>query len=129
MKWQRVPEGPALFVNWQAEEMGTVMRRAIHHRDRLKGKFAIGEIPLLKDEMLAGEPVADWESEKRRANSTSKCALMRTYVDDCSMYATSSYANSLWGSIRLLFVSYNPAEVQRIVVHASAALYLAVLHL
>jgi hypothetical protein len=122
IKWQRVPEEPALFVNWLTEEMGAVMRRAVHHRDRLKEKFAVGENPLLKDEAFAREPEADWDSEKRRASSSTKCALMSTYVDDCSMDAKSSYAGSLWNAIRLLFVSDDPAEVQRIVGLARADL-------
>ena len=46
LKWQRVPEEPALYVNWMTEDVGAVMRRAVHHRDRLREKVAIGEMPL-----------------------------------------------------------------------------------
>ena len=56
----------------------------------------------------------DWDGAKRRAGSSTKCALMSTYVDDCTMDAKAGLAGQLWDMIRF-FVSDDPADVQRIV--------------
>ena len=89
------------------------MRRAIHHRDRLRAKFAVGENPLLGQDVA--RVLSDWDGDKRRAGSSAKCGLMSTYVDDCTMDAKAGLAGMLWETIRLLFLSDDPADVQRIV--------------
>ncbi len=40
---------------------------------------------------------------------------MSNYADDCTMDAKSGLAYALWSTIRLLFVSDDPTDVQRIV--------------
>ncbi len=107
----RVPEKPALFAFWQVEDQVAVVPRAIHHRDRLREKFARGENPLLSQD--TSQAAVDWDGEKRRAGTSAKCALMSTYVDDCTMDVKSGLASVLWSTIRLIFVSDDPAYVQR----------------
>ena len=113
LAWGRIPEEPALFAYWQIEDQGAVARRAIHHRDRLRAAFALGKNPLL--EAKVASTAVDWDGAKRRAGSSTKCALMSTYVDDCTMDAKAGLAGQLWDMIRLLFLSDDPADVQRIV--------------
>ncbi len=108
LRWMRVPEEPALFAYWQVEDQGAIVRRAIHHRDRLRAKFAVGENPLLGQNTAM--VMADWDGDKRRAGSSAKCALMSTYVDDCTMDAKAGLAGTLWDVIRLLFVSDDPCS-------------------
>ena len=55
----RAPEEPALFAYWQVE-------------DRLRAKFAVGENPLLGQDVA--RVLADKEGDKRRAGSRAKCA-------------------------------------------------------
>ena len=102
-----------MFAYWQVEDQGAIVRRAIHHRDRLRAKFAVGENPLLGQDVA--RVLSDWDGDKRRAGSSAKCALMSTYVDDCTMDAKAGLAGMLWETIRLLFLSDDPADVQRIV--------------
>ena len=69
-----------MLVFWQVEDQGAVVRRAIHHRDRLKEKFARGENPLLSQD--TSQAAADWDGEKSRAGASAKCA--------------STWATALW---------------------------------
>lgn len=112
--FSRVPEEPALFVYWQTEGKEALLKKARYHKERLIRKFAEGINPLLEQNSYKVGKV-DLEAIKRSVGTSSKCALMSTYVDDCSMDAKGSVAGPLWEAIRTLFASDDPADVQRIV--------------
>ena len=56
-----------------------------------------------------------WGRDKATAWTSAKCALMSTYVDDCSMDGKKGLSNTQWDVIRMLFVSDDPEFAQRIV--------------
>ena len=98
---------------WATEDASTLMRRAIHHRDRLREHFQQGRNPLL--EWTSAPTKEPTPSEKRAAGGEAACALMAGYVDDCSMDAKDKLQDALWTSIRVLFESAAPEDVQKIV--------------
>ena len=121
LRWKVVPEEPALFVYWQVEDQGSIVRRAIHHKDRIQEAFAKNKNPLTDtpvESATAEEVVAvhDWCHDKATAGTSAKCAMMSTYVDDCSMDGKKDMSN-FNGSVALKSKrgSDVPELVQRIV--------------
>ena len=47
LRWKVVPEEPALFAHWQVEDQGSIVRRAVHHKDRIQEAFAKNQNPLI----------------------------------------------------------------------------------
>ena len=47
LRWNVVPEEPALFAHWQVEGQGSIVRQAVHYKDRIQEAFAQNHNPLI----------------------------------------------------------------------------------
>ena len=86
LRWRVVQEEPPLFAHWQVEDQGSIVRRAVRHKDRIQEAFAQNRNPLIvvPADVATAEEVAavhDWSRDKATAGTSAKFALMSTYVD------------------------------------------------
>lgn len=125
-KWASIPEDPVVHVFWHIEDEATVMRRAVHLKKYVESELTKGQNPLaVAAEFLNSEP---WKAKQRTregkfegdlayvkglAGNESKCAVLATYVDDCSLDAKKGLRNLVWAVIRTYFESDVPTDVQR----------------